>query len=41
MSESEAVLKEQEWHSLFRDMHKHGEWFNTIDGGAPVQLLIH
>ncbi|ELP32697.1 hypothetical protein RBSWK_03385 [Rhodopirellula baltica SWK14] len=41
MSEAEAVVKEKQWHAMFKDMRKRCEWFHTIANGVDTQLMFH
>ena len=41
MSESEAVVKEKQWHAMFKDMRKRCEWFNTNTDDMNTQLMFH
>lgn len=41
MSESEAVVKEKQWHAMFKDMRKRCEWFNANTDEVNTQLMFH
>ncbi|ELP33693.1 GIY-YIG nuclease family protein [Rhodopirellula baltica] len=41
MSESEAVVKEKEWHAMFKNMRKRCEWFDVISDEVNTQLMFH
>jgi len=40
MDEANALEKEREWHALFRDIQKQGEWFNAKSLDQQVQLMF-
>ncbi|EMB13446.1 GIY-YIG nuclease family protein [Rhodopirellula europaea] len=41
MSESEAVVKEKQWHAMFKDMRKRCESFNAISDDVNPQFMFH